>query len=109
MDMQVSKLKVLKQSYLSEHYALEDRILQHFPKEIKELEQLISAYESDAPLLEQHKPTGEDKFCPMTLQGVTYTGESRCRQNASCYLQGISDDTAKRNWQLSWFQCGDLL
>ena len=73
LDMQVSKLKVLKQSYLSEHYALEDRILQHFPKEIKELEQLISAYESDAPLLEQHKPTGEDKFCPMTLQGVTYT------------------------------------
>ena len=73
LDMQVSKLKVLKQSYLSEHYALEDRILQHFPKEIKELEQLISAYESDVPLLEQHKPTGEDNFCPMTLQGVTYT------------------------------------
>lgn len=73
LDMQVSKLKVLKQSYLSQHYELEDRILQHFPKEIKELERLISAYESDAPLAEQHKPQGEDKFCPMTLQGVTYT------------------------------------
>ena len=73
LDMQVSKLKVLKQSYLSQHYELEDRILQHFPKEIKELERLISAYENDAPLSEQHKPQGEDKFCPMTLQGVTYT------------------------------------
>ena len=27
LDMQVAKLKVLKQSYLSEHYDLEDRIL----------------------------------------------------------------------------------
>lgn len=72
LDMQVSKLKVLKQSYLSQHYELEDRILQHFPKEIKELERLISAYESDAPIAEQHKPQGEDKFGPMTLQGVTY-------------------------------------
>lgn len=26
LDMQVAKLKVLKQSYLSEHYDLEDRI-----------------------------------------------------------------------------------
>ena len=73
LDMQVSKLKVLKQSYLSQHYELEDRVLQHFPKEIKELEQLISAYGCDVPLLEQHRPKGEDRFCPMTLQGVTYT------------------------------------
>lgn len=73
LDMQVSKLKVLKQSYFNQHYELEDRVLQHFPKEIKELEQLISAYGCDVPLLEQHKPKGEDRFCPMTLQGVTYT------------------------------------
>ena len=41
LDMQVSKLKVLKQSYLSQHYELEDRVLQHFPKEIKELYKAI--------------------------------------------------------------------
>ena len=73
LDMQVSKLKVLKQSYLNQHYELEDRVLQYFPKEIKQLEQLISAYGCDVPPLEQHKPKGEDRFCPMTLQGVTYT------------------------------------
>ena len=73
LDMQVAKLKVLKQSYLSEHYDLEDRILKHFPREIKELEERIVSYESDAALAEQHKPQGEDKFCPMTLKGVTYT------------------------------------
>ena len=73
LDMQVAKLKVLKQSYLSEHYDLEDRILKHFPREIKELEERIVGYESDAALAEQHKPQGEDKFCPMTLKGMTYT------------------------------------
>ena len=73
LDMQVAKLKVLKQSYLSEHYDLEDRILKYFPKTIKEYEERIAGYESDAVLAEQHKPQGEDKFCPMTLKGVTYT------------------------------------
>ena len=33
----------------------------------------IAGYENDAALAEQHKPQGEDKFCPMTLKGVTYT------------------------------------
>ncbi|MFR1336798.1 LPD25 domain-containing protein [Longicatena caecimuris] len=73
LDMQVAKLKVLKQSYLSEHYDLEDRILKYFPQTIKEYEERIASYESDAALAEQHKPQGEDKFCPMTLKGVTYT------------------------------------
>lgn len=72
LDMQVAKLKVLKQSYLSEHYDLEDRILKHYPQEIKDYEERITAYGNDAEIASQHKPQGEDKFCPMTLNGVTY-------------------------------------
>ena len=72
LDMQVAKLKVLKQSYLSEHYDLEDRILKHYPQEIKEYEERIIGYGNDAEIASQHKPQGEDKFCPMTLNGVTY-------------------------------------
>ena len=73
LDIQVSKLRVLKQSYLSEHYDLEDRVLKYYPQTIKEYEERIAGYENDAALVEQHKPQGEDKFCPMTLEGVTYT------------------------------------
>lgn len=73
LDIQVSKLRVLKQSYLSEHYDLEDRVLKYYPQTIKECEERIAGYENDAALAEQHKPQGEDKFCPMTLKGVTYT------------------------------------
>ena len=73
LDIQVSKLRVLKQSYLSEHYDLEDRVLKYYPQTIKEYEERIAGYENDVALAEQHKPQGEDKFCPMTLKGVTYT------------------------------------
>lgn len=73
LDIQVSKLRVLKQSYLSEHYDLEDRVMKYYPQTIKEYEERIAGYENDAALAEQHKPQGEDKFCPMTLKGVTYT------------------------------------
>lgn len=76
LDMQVSKLRVLKQSYLSEHYDLEDRVLKYYPQTIKEFEERIICYEADTALAEQHKPQGEEKFCPMTLQGKTYTEKS---------------------------------
>ena len=45
LDIQVSKLRVLKQSYLSEHYDLEDRILKFYPQTIKEYEERIAGYE----------------------------------------------------------------
>ena len=80
LDIQVSKLRVLKQSYLSEHYDLEDRILQQFPKLIKEYEERITGYEADITLAEQHKPQGDDKFFPMTLQGITYTEKADAGQ-----------------------------
>lgn len=45
LDIQVSKLRVLKQSYLSERYDLEDRIIKYYPKEIKGYEERITGYE----------------------------------------------------------------
>ena len=36
------------------------------------LEERIIGYGNDVEIVSQHKPQGEDKFCPMTLNGVTY-------------------------------------
>ena len=44
LDIQVSKLKGLKQSYLSEHYDLEDKILKYYPKQVKEYDEYIEGY-----------------------------------------------------------------
>lgn len=46
--------------------------MKHYPKEIKELEERIAGYEADTVLAETNKPQGEDKFCEVTLKGVTY-------------------------------------
>ena len=73
LDIQVSKLKVLKQSYLSEHYDLEDKILKYYPKQVKEYEEYIEGYSQDVKLAGQHQAAGEEKFCPMTLRGISYT------------------------------------
>lgn len=44
LDIQVSKLQLLKQNFLSQKYELEDQVMSKYPKEIKMLEQKIYAY-----------------------------------------------------------------
>ena len=56
LDIQVSKLRVLKQSYLSEHYDLEDRVLKYYPQTIKEYEERIAGYENDCLLYTSPSP-----------------------------------------------------
>lgn len=101
LDMQVAKLKVLKQSYLSEHYDLEDRILKDYPQEIKDYEERIVGYGNDAAIAEQHKPQGEDKFFPMTLKGATYTKKADAGEMLLAICKEYPMSAPCRNWQLS--------
>jgi hypothetical protein len=91
LDIQVARLQVLKQNYLSTHYDLENKIINYYPREIEYYGKEIAALESDIALLNQNKAQDENTFCPMTLQGVTYTkkadaGEmllAACKENDS--------------------------
>ena len=47
LDTDVAKLKLLKQSYLSEIYRLEDMIVKYYPNRIKELEDKVLGIEKD--------------------------------------------------------------
>ncbi|WP_448922867.1 hypothetical protein [Holdemanella biformis] len=108
LNIQDSKLRVLKQSYLSEHYDLEDWVLKYYPQTIKEYEERIAGYENDVALAEQHKPQGVDKFCPMTLKGVTYT-EKVDVGKMLLKSSRIIRCPHYQNWQLPRFPNGDLL
>ena len=46
LDIEVSRLKLLKANHLSQRYALEDQIIHQFPKEIRNLEQREEGYGS---------------------------------------------------------------
>jgi chromosome segregation ATPase len=50
LDIQVSKLKLLKANHLSQRYALEDRLLKQYPQQIKSTEERIAGYEKDLAL-----------------------------------------------------------
>ena len=47
LDIDVSRLKLLKANHLSQRYSLEDQILKEFPQKIKSLEQRIEGYKAD--------------------------------------------------------------
>ena len=71
LDTQVSKLKLLKQSYLNEQYDLEDRIKKKYPNSIKELENNIKNYESDIKYLSDNYDNTEN-FSGMIIEGQEY-------------------------------------
>ena len=68
----------------------------------------IAGYEKDAALAEQHKPQGEDKFCPMTLKGVTYTEKADAGEMLLAICKEHPLSAAHRNRQLPRFQNGGL-
>ncbi|RNC62897.1 MAG: hypothetical protein AWM53_01823 [Candidatus Dichloromethanomonas elyunquensis] len=80
LDIQVSKLKLLKANHLSQRYALEDRLLKQYPQQIKFTEERIAGYEKDIVLYKQHRihvsdgsDADEVKFAGMTIKDIRYT------------------------------------
>ena len=73
LDIDVARLKLLKANHLSQHYALEDKILKDIPKKIASLEQRIAGFKVDISHAEAYTHPNEDGFSPMIIQGEIYT------------------------------------
>lgn len=73
LDIDVSRLKLLKANHLSQRYALEDQIIKEFPQKIKSLEQRIEGYKTDMTQRAQNTLPNEDGFSPMIMAGGTVT------------------------------------
>ena len=70
LDIQVQKLRLLKSSYLSEIYALEDKIIKYFPQQIVVKKELISALESDFATAREHPKPTDDRFVGIEVKGT---------------------------------------
>lgn len=75
LDIEVSKLKLLKANHLSQRYALEDSISKTFPREIAETQARLIGYGADIAAVKEQTHPNADGFAPMTLAGVTYAGK----------------------------------
>ena len=73
LDIEVSRLKLLKANHLSQRYALEDQIIHQFPKEICALEQQEEGYTYDIQRVEASSHPNKDGFCPMEIEGTVHT------------------------------------
>ena len=79
LDIQVSKLKLLKANHLSQRYELEDSLIKYFPQTIKYDEERLSGFEKDFALYEQQSIAvtddgeKEEKKFVMVVKGVSYT------------------------------------
>lgn len=70
LDIQVQKLRLLKSSYLSEIYALEDKIIKYFPQQVAVKMELISALESDLATAQEHPKPADDRFVGIEVKGA---------------------------------------
>jgi len=62
LDIQVSKLKLMKANHTSQRYRLEDNIAQHYPKQIATLKERLAGYKADIQTYGQNKPLDKDSF-----------------------------------------------
>ena len=73
LDIEVSKLKMLKSTFLNQRYALEDKIIKYFPVEIAETKERLAAYNEDIKTVKENTRPNVDGFTPMELKGTVYS------------------------------------
>jgi len=71
LDIQVTRLKMLKSNHQAQQYDMQDRVRGYYPQKIKETQLYIDCLNADLPILEAH-PVREDVFS-MTVMGSVYT------------------------------------
>ena len=81
LDVDVSRLKLLKADHQSKQYRLEDQLLKTFPEEIEKNKGFIAGLETDMKTLAEH-PHPEDGFAGMEVRGDTLTD----KENAGAAL-----------------------
>lgn len=72
LDIEVSRLKLLRASHQSNQYRLEDNLLKYFPENIEKNKGFIRGFEQDLKFLGEHTPA-EGVFLPMVIKGDTLT------------------------------------
>ena len=73
LDSEVTKLKLLKQNFMSQKYDLQDKTLKYFPQEIAKSNERIAAMEEDIVKLQEYTKPNADGFSPMKFDNQTYS------------------------------------
>ena len=88
LDVQVAKLRLLKSSFQSQRYRLEDNLARRFPREIAEVKAWIIALEKDIQTRGAH-PAPEEGFAGIELNGVNYTERAAAGEALLSFLPEV--------------------
>ena len=72
LDIQVSKLKLMKANHTSQKYRLEDNIAKHYPQQITILKERISGMQTDIQTAKANLPVDKEQFS-MKVGDTLYT------------------------------------
>ena len=72
LDIQVSKLKLMKANHTSQKYRLEDNIAKHYPQQITILKERISGMQADIQTAKANLPVDKEQFS-MKIGDTLYT------------------------------------
>ena len=91
LELEVSRLRIMKADYQSKQYRMEDDVLKHYPEQIKEAQSYITGLQTDLQTLKQNvRPDGE--FAGMVINGMTYS----VKEKAGTALIDVCKDVASR-------------
>ena len=62
LDIQVSRLKLMKANHTSQIYRLEDNIAKNYPKQIEVLQERIRGFQTDMETVRKNLPADKDNF-----------------------------------------------
>ena len=62
LDIQVSRLKLMKANHTSQIYRLEDNIAKNYPKQIEALQERIRGFQADMETVRKNLPADKDNF-----------------------------------------------
>lgn len=90
LNLEVSKLKIMKADYNSKQYKLEDSLLQKFPEQIQEIQGFVAGLQADLHTLQEHAHPA-DGFAGMVIQDIAYSDKTLAGTALLDACQDITD------------------
>ena len=93
LDVEVSRLKIMKADYQSKKFRLEDNVATHIPAEIIRTEALIGGLQADMDTLAAH-PHPADGFAGMKVHGRNYLERDKAGEALMGAIAGVAETEA---------------
>ena len=106
LDIQVSKLKLMKGNHTSQKYRLEDDILKRYPQQVATLKERISGMEADIQTAKANLPADKEQFF-MKVGDKAYTDKKEagaalvemCKETKTVNVPATVGNTPGLRWR----------